>query len=142
MRHGFSIDEHLSKKYRTCITSASGRFHIPGELRKHGYRVFNRVHEVRYNTRIMSSPFIDLLKQIAEGVIIYEPFRRDAEGLRSFQDTVNRLEEMERLGMIGRLFIQRRDHRGVEFIDLVMVQGGITIEGRRLLDGQESHSRS
>ena len=97
---------------------------------------------MRYNTHIMSSPFIDLLKQIAEGVIIYEPFRRDAEGLRTFQDTVNRLEEMERLGMIGRLFIQRRDHRGVEFIDLVMVQGGITIEGRRLLDGQESHSRS
>ena len=54
----------------------------------------------------MSSPFIDLLKLIAEGVIIYEPFRRDAEGLRTFQDTVNRLEEMERLGIIGRLFIQ------------------------------------
>ena len=87
----------------------------------------------------MSSPFIDLLKLIAEGVIIYELFRRDAEGLRTFQDTVGRLQEMERLGMIGRLFILRRDHRGEEFIDLVMVQGGITIEGRRLLDGQKSH---
>ena len=96
---------------------------------------------MRYNTHIMSSPFIDLLKLIAEGVIIYEPFRRDAEGLRTFQDTIGRLQEMERLGMIGRLFIQRRDHRGEEFIDLVMVQGGITIEGRRLLDGQETHYR-
>ena len=96
---------------------------------------------MRYNTHIMSSPFIELLKQIASGVIIYEPFRRDAEGLRTFQDMVSRLEEMERLGMIGRLFIQKRDHRGEEFIDLVMIQGGITIEGRRVLDGQESHSR-
>ena len=96
---------------------------------------------MRYNTHIMSSPFIDLLKLISEGVIIYEPFRRDAEGLRTFQDTIGRLQEMERLGMIGRLLIQRRDHRGVEFIVLVMVQGGITIEGRRHLDGEENHSR-
>lgn len=88
----------------------------------------------------MSSPFLDLLKQIADGVVIYEPFRRDAEGLRTFQDTVHRLREMEELGMIGRLFIQKRDHRGDEYVDMVMIQGGLTVEGRRILEGQERQS--
>lgn len=46
----------------------------------------------------MNSPFIDLLKQIASGVTIYEPVRRDAQGMAEFQDTVHRLREMERLG--------------------------------------------
>lgn len=86
----------------------------------------------------MSSPYLDLLKLIADGVVIYEPFRRDAEGMRTFQDTVYRLREMERLGLIGRLFIQKRDHRGVECVDMVMVHGGLTVEGRRLLSEQEN----
>ena len=41
----------------------------------------------------MSSPFLDLLKQIAGGVVIDEPFCRDKAGLREFQDTVHRLQE-------------------------------------------------
>lgn len=84
----------------------------------------------------MSSHFIDLLKQIAGGVVIFEPFRRDAEGLREFQDTVHRLQEMERLGLVKHLFIQKHAHRTEEHIDLVMVQGGLTIEGQRLLAEQ------
>lgn len=86
----------------------------------------------------MSAPFLDLLKQIADGIVIFEPFRRDSEGMREFQDTVHRLQEMERLGLISRLFIQRRTHRSQEYIDLVMVQGGLTVEGERLLAEQQS----
>jgi hypothetical protein len=88
----------------------------------------------------MTSPFLNLLKQIAGGVVIFEPFRRDAEGVRIFQDTVHRLQEMEELGLIGRLFIQKRTHRAEEYIDLVMIQGGLTVEGQHLLTEQESKS--
>ena len=68
--------------------------------------------------------------------MIFEPFRRDAEELRDFQDTVHRLQEMERLGLIKHLFIQKRAHRSEEYVDLVMIQGGITFEGQRLLSEQ------
>jgi hypothetical protein len=81
----------------------------------------------------MNSPFLDLLQMIADGITIYEPFPRDAQGLSVFQDTVHRLREMERLGLVGRLFVQTRRNREAEYIDLVMVQGGLTVEGQRLL---------
>jgi hypothetical protein len=84
----------------------------------------------------MDSPFLDLLKQIADGVAIYEPFRRDAKGMAEFQDTVHRLREMERLGLVRQLFVQARASRGAEVVDMVMVQGGLTREGQRLLDEQ------
>jgi len=84
----------------------------------------------------MSSPFLDLLKQISDGVIIYEPFPPDAQGLSRFQDTVHRLREMERLGLVKRLFVQTRPNREAEIVDMVMVQGGLTAEGKRLLDEQ------
>jgi hypothetical protein len=81
----------------------------------------------------MRPPLIELLNQIAAGVVIFEPFRRDAQGLREFQDTVERLQELERLGWVGRLFVQSRPIRGAEYVNLVMVQGGLTAEGRRVL---------
>ena len=56
----------------------------------------------------MRSPFLNLLIHISDGVVIYEPFPRDAQGLSEFQDTVHRLREMERLGLVGRLFVQTR----------------------------------
>ena len=90
----------------------------------------------------MSSPFLDLLEQIADGVVIYEPFHRNPEGLREFQDTVHRLEEMERLGLVGRLFIQRKVSHMGEYVDMVMVQGGLTVEGRRLLAEHGGHKLS
>jgi len=86
----------------------------------------------------MKSPFLDLLKQIAEGIEIYEPFRRDAEGLREFQDTVERLKEMERLGLVRRLYIQKRTRGSEEYVEMVMIQGGLTDEGKRLLTEQGS----
>ena len=58
------------------------------------------------------------------------------QGLTEFQDTVHRLREMERLGLVGRLFVQARTSRGAEVVDLVMIQGGLTGEGQRLLDEQ------
>lgn len=90
-----------------------------------------------YNSHPMTPPFLGLLKQIANGVVIYEPFRRDAGGLREFQDTVHRLQEMERLGLVGHLFVQRRTSRNENYVDMVMIQGGLTEEGKRLLAQQE-----
>lgn len=84
----------------------------------------------------MRSPFLGLLRQIADGIVIYEPFPRDARGLSEFQDTVHRLREMERLGLVGRLFVQTRRSRDAEVVDMVMVQGGLTAEGQRLLADQ------
>jgi len=78
-------------------------------------------------------PFLSLLKQIADGVTIYEPFTRTPEKLREFEDTVARLRKMERLGLIGKLFIQTRTSSGAESVEMVMVTGGITEEGARLL---------
>src|ERR1044071_5705228 len=101
---------------------------------------FNLIHSIGYNGPAMSSPFLDLLKRIADGVIIYEPFPRDAQGLAEFQDTVHRLREMERLGLVGRLFVQTRSSRDAEYVDMVMVQGGLTVEGQRLLADQSSQS--
>ena len=86
----------------------------------------------------MRSAFLDLLKQIGSGVVIFEPFPRTAEGMSEFQDTVHRLREMERLGLVGRLFLQTRANREGEYVDLVMVQNGLTNEGRRLLAEQGS----
>ncbi|HEX8087446.1 MAG TPA: hypothetical protein VF762_01245 [Blastocatellia bacterium] len=85
----------------------------------------------------MSSPFIDLLRQIAGGVVIFEPFHRDARGMLEFQDLVHRLQEMERLGLVGRLYVQTRASHGPEHVDLVMVHGGLTEEGKHLLAKQE-----
>ena len=82
----------------------------------------------------MTTPFIDLLQQIASGVTIYEPFRRTTEELEKFQDTVDRLKETERLGLIRRLFTQTRTDSDGEHVDLAMVQGGLTPEGQRLLE--------
>lgn len=88
------------------------------------------------------SPILELLKQVADGVVIYEPFRRDAQGMLEFQDMVHRLQEMERLGLVGRLFMQRRTSHSTEYVDLVMVQGGLTVEGKRLLAEHEQQSSS
>ena len=49
---------------------------------------------------------------------------------------MHRLREMERLGLVGRLFVQARRSRDAEVVDMVMVQGGLTVEGQRLLADQ------
>ena len=81
----------------------------------------------------MQSPLLDLLKQIDAGVTIYEPFARTPEKLREFADTVARLEEMKELRLVRQLFTQTRTSFGEEQIIMVMVVGGLTEEGRRLL---------
>ncbi len=60
-------------------------------------------------------------------------FARTSEKLREFQDTVARLDEMKRLGLVRQLFTQTRTPFGEEQIVMVMVVGGLTQEGRRLL---------
>lgn len=81
----------------------------------------------------MTSPFLDLLQQIASGICIFEPFRRTGREMMEFQDMAHRLLEMERLGLIRRTFTQVREIAGTQYYDLVMVQGGLTTEGERLL---------
>lgn len=83
---------------------------------------------------VMTSPFLDLLKSIDEGITIYEPFHRNAKGMTKFQDLAARLIEMERLALIGSLFKQTREIAGAEYYDLVMVRNGLTAEGKRVLD--------
>ena len=82
----------------------------------------------------VQSPFLSLLKQINDGVQIFEPFLRTPEKMREFNDTVTRLQEMEDLKLIRKLFVQTRTYRSEESIDFVMVVGGLTEEGRRLLE--------
>ena len=83
----------------------------------------------------MSSPFLDLLKSIDQGITIYEPFHRNAQGMTEFQDLAARLIEMEQLGLIGSLFTQKREIAGAEYYDMVMVTGyGLTAEGKQMLD--------
>jgi len=81
----------------------------------------------------MTSPFLDLLKQIDEGICIFEPFRRTSREMMEFQDTVARILEMERLGLVMRTFTQKKEIAGAEYCDFIMVQGGLTAEGKRLL---------
>ena len=81
----------------------------------------------------MESPFLDILKQIDGGISIFEPLRRPSRELVEFQDTVARILEMENLGLIGRTFTQKREIAGAEYCDLIMVQGGLTAEGKRLV---------
>jgi len=87
----------------------------------------------------LHSPFLDLLKQIESGVTIFEPFGRTPEKLREFDDTVARLREMERLGLIRQLFAQTHTSFGEEQINLVMITGGLTEEAKRLLGQFETH---
>ena len=83
------------------------------------------------------SPFLTLLQQINDGIRIFEPFLRTPQGMQEFRDTVARLQEMETLGLIGKLFIQTRIYRGEEHTELVMIRGGLTEDGKRLLLSQE-----
>ena len=82
----------------------------------------------------VQSPFLSLLKQINDGVQIFEPFLRTPEKMQEFNDTVTRLQEMEDLKLIRKLFVQTRTYRSEESVDFVMVVGGLTEEGQRLLE--------
>ncbi len=90
----------------------------------------------------MTSPFLDLLKQIDAGICIFEPFHRTSRDMVEFQDTVARILEMEQLGLVRRTFVQKRDIAGAEYCDLIMVQGGLTEEGRNVLEKQQAVDQS
>ena len=81
-----------------------------------------------------SSRLIDLLTQIDSGITIFEPFRRTSAEMAEFQETVRRLQELEQLGLVRRVFTQTRNIAGQDYYDLAMAQGGMTAEGRRLLE--------
>lgn len=85
------------------------------------------------NVQRQASPLLKLLAQIDSGISIYEPFNRTPEIVREFADTVSRLEEMKRLGLVRQLFTQTRTSFGEEQIVMVMVVGGLTDEGKRML---------
>ena len=81
----------------------------------------------------MTSPFIDLLKQLASGIYIFEPFYRSGRELQEFQTTVERLQEMKELGLVQYVWLQKRDIAGCEYYDMAVVRGGLTEEGERVL---------
>ncbi len=85
-------------------------------------------------------PFLELLKQIDAGISIFEPFGRTPETLREFAETVARLEEMKQLGLVRQLFTQTRSSFGKEQIVMVMVVGGLTAEGQRMLSDYDTHA--
>ena len=69
----------------------------------------------------MTTPLIDLLQQIASGVTIYEPYPRTSQALVEFQDLVHRLQEMERLGLVTKVWTQTKESGGSEYYDMAMV---------------------
>ena len=82
----------------------------------------------------MSSPFLKLLKSIDQGITIYEPLDRNAQGMTEFQDLAARLIEMERLGFVPSLVTRKQEIAGAEYYDMVMVTGGgLTEEGKQML---------
>lgn len=90
--------------------------------------------------RIMTSPFLDLLERIAEGITIYEPYPRTSQALIEFQDLVHRLLEMERLGLVTHVWTQARQIAGSDYYDMAMVTRGLTTEGEKLLADQRGVS--
>ncbi|MDQ3685455.1 MAG: hypothetical protein M3430_07605 [Acidobacteriota bacterium] len=88
------------------------------------------------------SPLLELLRRVDDGVTIYEPFDRTPERLKEFSDTVARLEEMKELGLVRQLFTQTRSSFGEEQVTMVMVVGGLTEEGKRLLLADSSECPS
>lgn len=81
----------------------------------------------------MTSPFLDLLERIAEGITIYEPYPRTSQALVEFQDLVHRLLEMERLGLVTLVWTQVRQIAGSDYYDMVIVTSGLTVKGKKLL---------
>ena len=77
-----------------------------------------------------------LLEQIEQGIIIFEPLKRTSQELTEFQETVRRLLELERAGLIGHCFVQEHEIAGQKYCDLLMVYTGITERGRELLSGR------
>jgi len=65
-----------------------------------------------------------------------------AECLNELQSTVLSLQETKRLGLVGLLFIEKRISHGAEPIDFVMIQGGLTPEGQRVLAENSKESSS
>ena len=90
----------------------------------------------------MTSPFIDLLEQLASGIYIFEPFYRHRRELQEFQTTVERLLEMKELGMVHYLWLQKREIAGCEYYDMVVVRGGLTDEGERVLAEKKNAPQS
>ncbi len=84
----------------------------------------------------MTSAYLDLLEQIAAGIVIFEPFYRRGRELLEFQATVERLPEMHQLGLVRQVWRQRREIAGTQYYDMAVVRGGLTTEGERLLAKQ------
>ncbi len=91
---------------------------------------------------LMTSPLLELLKQIDEGICIFEPYRRTSRDMMEFQDTVARILEMEREGLITGTFVQKREIAGAEYCDLIMVRGGLTAEGKQMLIEYQSSEQT
>ena len=81
----------------------------------------------------MDAEKLKLLKQIADGVTIHEPYYRRAKELMEFQETARLMLELSEEGLIGRCYTQVHEIAGVEYYDMAMTYTGITEKGRRVL---------
>ncbi len=84
----------------------------------------------------MTSAYLQLLEQIASGIVIYEPFYRRGHELLEFQALVERLLKMHQLGLVHQVWTQKREIAGTEYYDMAVVRGGLTAEGEQLLAKQ------
>ena len=76
---------------------------------------------------------VKLLKQIADGVTIHEPFYRRGKEMMEFQETARLMLELSEEGLIGKCYTQVYEIAGVEYYDMVMTYTGITEKGRGAL---------
>ena len=86
----------------------------------------------------MSSSYLQLLEQIASGIVIFEPLSRRGRELLEFQALVERLLEMHQLGLVHQVWTQKREIAGTEYYDMAVVHGGLTAEGEQLLEQQRA----
>jgi hypothetical protein len=52
-----------------------------------------------------------------------EPGRDDAQGLLEYEDMGHRLQEMERVWLVGGLYVRTRARHSAEYFDSVTVRG-------------------
>lgn len=81
----------------------------------------------------MNEKRLKLLQQMADGIIIFEPFYRRSKEMMEFQEMAEELLQMSREGLIGRCYTQEHEIAGQSYIDQVVIYEGLTGKGREAL---------
>lgn len=86
----------------------------------------------------MTTPFLELLTEIASGTTMFEPVSRTSRDIVEFQNTVARLREMEHLNFIRGVWKQVREIAGQEYYEKEMALDNI---GTRASDNARRNAR-